>query len=118
MDVGPADLESLSSASSLLRLSVAKLSPATSEVNDAPSRLLTAADALGASDAQRCVVLQRSAVERTAAEIQRREPQRRQEVRKLLDEFHKRAVTAKQVFVQLQDGEATLVELWLLAQPK
>jgi hypothetical protein len=119
MGVGPSDLESLSSASALLRLAVARLSPSTShEANDTASRLFTAADALGASDAQRCVVLQRSAIERTAAEIQRRQPDRRQETRKLLDQFQKKIAASKQVLAQLQEGEATLLELWLLARPK
>jgi hypothetical protein len=91
---------------------------ANSEGNDAASRLVAAADALGASDAQRCVVLQWSAIERTALEVQRRQFERRAEARKLLDEFHRQTAEAKQVLEQLQAGEATLLELWLLARPK
>lgn len=115
----PNDLTSLNSASSLLRLAVAKLSPpASADANDPAARLLAAADALGASDAQRCVVLQRSAVERAASEIQRRQPERRQEARKLLDDFHKNTAASKQALAQLQEGEATQLALWLLARPK
>ena len=119
LGAGLSELESLNSASSLLRLAVLQLSPpASHELNDAASRLLTAADTLGVSDAQRCVVLQRSAIERTAAEVHRRQPERRQEARKLLDQFQRKAAADKQALAQLQEGEATLLELWLLARPK
>lgn len=117
LGAGPTDLESLSSASSLLRLSVGRMSGGH-DATDLAARLMIAADALGSSDAQRCAILQRSAVERSSAEIQRRQPERRQEARKLLEQFQKKTAGSKQVVAQLQDGEATLLELWLLARPK
>lgn len=118
LGVGPADLASTTSASSLLRLSVSRLTPSgKNSVSDETMRLVNAADALGTSDAQRCVVLQRAAIERTAAEVQRRQPERRAEAKKLVEQFQRRSVAAKQALAQLQDGEATLLELWLLAQP-
>jgi hypothetical protein len=117
LGAGPNDLSSLSSASALLRLSVARLSHASADATDPASRLLAAADALGASDAQRCVVLQRAAVERTAAEVLRRHADKGAAARKLLAEFHKQTAASKQALAQLQIGEATLLELWMLARP-
>lgn len=119
LGVAPAELESATSAGSLLRLSVMRQTPrGTTEASDATTRLINAADVLAASDAQRCVLLQRAAIERTAAEIQRRHPERRAEARKLLDEYDRRNAVASEVLPQLQNGEATLLELWLLARPK
>lgn len=117
LGASPAELDSLTSASSLLRPTVTRL-PGASAAGDTAPRLADAADALGSSDAQRCVVLQRSSIERLLTEFQRRQPERRPEARQLLERFQKETVASKQVLAQLQAGEATLLELWMLARPK
>jgi hypothetical protein len=62
--------------------------------------------------------LQRAAIETTFSEIGRRFPERREAARKIVEQYQHASVTAKQILPQLRDGEATLLELWMLTRPK
>jgi len=118
LGAGPAELDAASSASAALRLSVARLELAKKTDASLPPRLIEVADALGQNDVQRCVLLQRAAVERSATEISRRFPDRRSEATALAEQFQEQSAGGKQALSQLRDGEAGLLELWLLGRPK
>jgi hypothetical protein len=117
LGAGPAELDA-ASASSLLRIAVEKLPFSAKSFSSEASRLLLAADALGQSDAQRCVILQRSAIEQVQDEIVRRFPQRRAEAQNISSQFEQKSAAVRSVLPQLRDGESALLELWLLARPR
>jgi len=120
LGMGPIELDAAQSASALLRLSVLRLEPAKRDAAavETDSRLITLADALGQSDAQRTVLLQRAMIDRTLQELTRRLPQKRGEANKIADELEHSGAAATGVASQLRDGEATLLRLWMLMRPK
>ena len=118
LGASPTELDATTSASGWLRIVAVRLDPRQNESGDAMSRLINAADIVGQSDAQRSVVLQRACIERTLADISRRFSDRRLAANQLVEQFQQRSANAKQALPQLKDGEATLLELWLLVRPK
>ena len=53
-------------------------------------------------------------IARSLDDLSRRKPEQHGAGSKLVDDYQGRSAAAKNVVAQLRDGEATLLELWLL----
>jgi hypothetical protein len=114
----PSERASATTASSLLRLSVQRLASADNGALDPAARLAELSGVVATSDSQQTVLLQRALVERALEDIARRQPEQLVAAKQMVDEFRRENQAATQVLVQLRNGEATLLRLWLLHQPR
>jgi hypothetical protein len=110
----PAERDAARGASALLRLAVQRLGATAAAPDERARRLETLAAELGTSDVQQAVVVQRALVDGANSDLARRMPARRSEGETLVGEFRRRSAAAPSALAQLVDGEATLLQLWLL----
>jgi hypothetical protein len=76
---------------------------------------LAAADYVAASDVQLTALLQRIWLRLFALEIGRRTPDRSTDAASLLSDLEKKDRNAEHILVQLRDGQAAILRMWLLA---